>query len=54
MIEIKGRYSEAIVFVDELDEAPQAYKLVKFSEKAVEPTAIIVEHLHPIYNFKVH
>ena len=54
MVEIKGRYSEAIVFVDELDEAPQAYKPAEFIERAVEPTATVVEHLHPIYNFKAH
>ena len=35
-----------------LDEAPDAYKSFDFIRKHITPTADIVDHLKPIYNFK--
>ena len=35
-----------------IDEAPDAYKPAELIEQAVEDTVEIVEHIHPIYNFK--
>ena len=48
---MKGIFSTS-VNKGTLDEAPQAYKPAEFIEKAIEPTATVVEHLKPIYNFK--
>ena len=50
---MEGIYSTSVV-KGTIDEAPQAYKPAEFIERAVEPTATVVEHLHPIYNFKAH
>lgn len=35
-----------------LDEAPEAYKSFDFIREHIAPTGEIVDHLHPIYNFK--
>ncbi len=35
-----------------LDEAPDAYKDADFIKAHIAPTADVVDHLHPIYNFK--
>lgn len=48
---MKGIFSTS-VNKGTLDEAPQAYKPAEFIENAIEPTATVVEHLKPIYNFK--
>lgn len=48
---MKGIFSTS-VNKGTLDEAPQAYKPAEFIERAIEPTATVVEHLKPIYNFK--
>lgn len=48
---MKGIFSTS-VNKGTLDEAPQAYKSAEFIEGAIEPTATVVEHLKPIYNFK--
>ena len=35
-----------------LDESPMAYKLMEEIVRNIEPTAEIVSHIRPIYNFK--
>ena len=37
---------------DTLDESPMAYKSIEEIVRAITPTAEIVTHLHPTYNFK--
>ncbi|MFB6207322.1 MAG: RtcB family protein [Haloglomus sp.] len=46
-----GVYSESVV-EDALDEAPQAYKPADAIERALEPTAEVVERLDPVHNLK--
>ena len=36
-----------------IDEAPEAYRSLDFSREHITPTGDIVDHLVPIYNFKV-
>ena len=48
---MKGVFSTCIS-TDTLDESPMAYKNGEEIIKAIEPTAIILDHLKPIYNFK--
>lgn len=38
--------------IDTIDEAPFAYKDWEVIAEAIKPTAIILDHLHPIFNFK--
>lgn len=38
--------------IDTIDEAPFAYKDWEVIAEAIEPTAIILDHLHSIFNFK--
>ena len=38
--------------IDTIDEAPFAYKDWEVIAEAIEPTATILDHLHPIFNFK--
>ena len=38
--------------IDTIDEAPFAYKDWEIIAEAIEPTATILDHLHPIFNFK--
>ncbi len=40
------------VSISTLDEAPMAYKNSDEIIKAIEPTAQIIDHLKPLYNFK--
>lgn len=40
------------VSISTLDEAPMAYKNSEEIIKAIEPTAEIIDHLKPLYNFK--
>ena len=35
-----------------LDEAPMAYKDGSMIERLIEPTADIIQHLKPVYNYK--
>jgi RNA-splicing ligase RtcB len=46
-----GVYSESVVD-DTLDEAPMAYKPAAAIERALEPTAEVVERLDPVHNLK--
>ncbi len=46
-----GVYSESVV-EDVLDEAPAAYKPADAIERALEPTAEVVERLEPVHNLK--
>jgi RNA-splicing ligase RtcB len=49
--EMEGVYSESVV-EDVLDEAPAAYKPADAIERALEPTAEVVERLVPVHNLK--
>ena len=40
------------VSISTLDEAPMAYKNSEEIINAIEPTAEIIDHLKPLYNFK--
>lgn len=40
------------VVPDTLDESPMAYKSIEEIVSQIGPTAIIVERIHPVYNFK--
>jgi tRNA-splicing ligase RtcB len=46
-----GIYSESVL-EDTLDEAPAAYKPAAAIERALEPTAEVVERLDPVHNLK--
>ncbi|WP_330631972.1 RtcB family protein [Halocatena halophila] len=48
---MEGIYSESIV-EDVLDEAPQAYKPADAIERAIEPTAEIIDRLEVVHNLK--
>ena len=48
---MKNIYSSCIS-TNTLDEAPMAYKNGDEIKKLITPTADIVDHLIPIYNFK--
>ena len=48
---MKGVFSTCIS-IDTLDESPMAYKNGEEIIKAIEPTATILDHLKPVYNFK--
>ncbi|WP_276259926.1 RtcB family protein [Haloglomus litoreum] len=48
---MEGVYSESVV-EDVLDEAPAAYKPADAIERALEPTAEVVERLAPVHNLK--
>lgn len=48
---MKDIYTTCVSF-DTLDEAPFAYKDAQEIMQAIEPTAEILEHIKPIYNFK--
>jgi len=49
--EMKGIYTTCIDF-DTLDEAPMAYKNMDEIIAQIGPTAEIIEHIKPVYNFK--
>ena len=49
--EMKGIYTTCVV-PDTLDESPMAYKSIEEIVSQIGPTAIIVERIHPVYNFK--
>ena len=49
--EMKGIYTTCVV-PDTLDESPMAYKSIEEIVSQIGPTAIIVERIRPIYNFK--
>jgi hypothetical protein len=44
-------YSTSII-ESTLDEAPNAYKDSKMIEKAIKPTAVIIDRIIPIINLK--
>ena len=48
---MNGIYTTSVCY-DTLDEAPQAYKDANAIIAAIEPTAEIIAHLRPCYNFK--
>ena len=48
---MNGIYTTSVCY-DTLDEAPQAYKDADTIVAAIEPTAKIIAHLRPRYNFK--
>ena len=49
--QMKGIYTTCIC-KDTLDESPMAYKSMDAIVLQIGPTAEIVEHIHPVYNFK--
>lgn len=49
--EMRGIYSTSVT-KDTLDESPMAYKTMNDIVKQIGPTANIVQHIRPIYNFK--
>lgn len=49
--EMKGIYTTCVV-PDTLDESPMAYKSMEEIVSQIGPTAIIVERICPVYNFK--
>lgn len=49
--QMKNIYSSCIS-ISTLDEAPMAYKNCNDIIKSIEPTAEIIDHLKPLYNFK--
>ena len=48
---MKNIYSSC-VSIETLDEAPMAYKNCEEIIKSIEPTAVILDRLKPVYNFK--
>jgi hypothetical protein len=49
--QMEGIFSTSVVN-ETLDEAPDAYKDSKMIEKAIEPTARILDRIKPIHNMK--
>lgn len=49
--EMKGIYTTCVV-PDTLDESPMAYKSIEEIVSQIGPTAVIVERIRPVYNFK--
>lgn len=49
--EMEGIYTTCVL-PDTLDESPMAYKSIDEIVAQIEPTADIVEHILPVYNFK--
>lgn len=49
--EMQGIYSTCIE-QSTLDESPMAYKSMDEIVRCIEPTAMIVDHIRPVYNFK--
>lgn len=49
--EMEGVYTTCVV-PDTLDESPMAYKSIEEIVSQIGPTAIIVERIRPVYNFK--
>lgn len=49
--EMEGIYTTCVL-PDTLDESPMAYKSMEEIVAQIEPTADIVEHILPVYNFK--
>ena len=49
--EMKGIYTTCVV-PDTLDESPMAYKSIEEIVSQIGPTAIIMERIRPVYNFK--
>ena len=49
--QMEGVYSSSVC-ISTLDEAPDAYKDSKVIEKAIEPTAVIIDKIKPILNLK--
>ena len=49
--EMEGVYTTCVV-PDTLDESPMAYKSIEEIISQIGPTAIIVERIRPVYNFK--
>ncbi len=49
--EMEGIWSSCVV-QDTLDESPMAYKPIDEIVAEIGPTAEIVEHIRPVYNFK--
>lgn len=49
--EMRGIYSTC-VNLDTLDESPMAYKNMDEIVQNIQPTAEIIERIHPVYNFK--
>lgn len=48
---MKGIYSTS-VHKETLDEAPMAYKSLADIRRLIQPTAEVVDHIRPLYNFK--
>ncbi len=51
MKEMKGIYTTC-VSPETLDESPMAYKRIDEIIELIEPTAEIIKHIKPVYNFK--
>ena len=49
--EMKGIYTTCVL-PDTLDEAPMAYKSIDEIVAQIGPTAEIIQHIRPVYNFK--
>ena len=49
---MKNVYSTC-VNTSTIDESPTAYKSIEQIQKDIEPIADIVDHLIPLYNFKI-
>ena len=49
--QMQGIYSTCVV-PDTLDESPMAYKSMDAIVSQIGPTAEIIEHIKPVYNFK--
>lgn len=48
---MKGIYTTCVSY-DTLDEAPMAYKKAEHILKHISPTANVIKHIKPVYNFK--
>ncbi len=52
LVEENLKYSGVFTTTVDTSEAPDAYKSADFIKAHIEPTADIIDHLRPIYNFK--
>ena len=49
--EMEGIYTTCVL-PETIDESPMAYKSIDEIISLIEPTADIIKHIHPVYNFK--
>lgn len=52
LIELNGKYTDAKMFINTVDEAPKAYKDADEIKEIIKDTVAIQKIVKPVYNFK--